>query len=80
MNANTPGSCRILFTAVAHGTVAMNDSLCERAKSPGQTDNQYCPGPKTFDVAVTDFSWRPCAPGDNCPKTGSGYNWEEQFA
>ncbi|KAK3295274.1 uncharacterized protein B0H64DRAFT_358759 [Chaetomium fimeti] len=59
----------ILFTAIASGVVAMDDSLCET--SDDESENRHCPGPETFDIGVTDYSWRPCTPGDQCPEMGT---------
>lgn len=78
-NADSRTSCRILFTAVAHGTIALNDSLCETSDPGTPSENRHCLGPASIDIPVTDYSWRPCAPGDNCPSSGTGFNWQEQF-
>jgi hypothetical protein len=54
----------MLFTAIASGVVDMDDSLCET--SDDESENRQCPGPKTFDIDVTDCNWRLCKLEDNC--------------
>lgn len=72
MGTNRCNSFRILFTAIASGVVAMDDSLCETSED--ESENRHCPGPETFNINVTDYSWRlynctgsPEEPSDNGP-------------